>query len=75
MMHRNVTLPDFLTPKEIRTALRLWNTDRANFHRRVLDEIVSPAMQDINRKLGQENSPDYIAYAIEYVFRESQGST
>lgn len=72
MIHRQVTLPDFLTPKEIRAALRLWNTDRENFHRRVLEEIVRPAMSEINRKLGHDNSPDYIAYAVEYIFRESQ---
>lgn len=66
------TLPDILTPEQIRAAIKIWNNDRANFHRRVLDEIVIPAMPEINRRLGQENVPGYIAYVIEYVFTESQ---
>lgn len=67
----SAALSDFLTPREIRTAIRLWRTDRANFHRRVRDEVVRPAMPEIDRKLGQKNSPDFIAYAIEYIFNET----
>lgn len=67
-----VTLQDFLTPDQIKRAIKIWSTDRSSFHRRVLDEIVTPAMPEINRKLKQENVPGYIAYLIEYVFTESQ---
>ena len=67
-----ITLRDFLTPAEIKRAIKIWNTDRSNFHRRVLAEIVTPAMPEINRELKQENVPGYIAYLIEYVFTESQ---
>ena len=67
-----ITLRDFLTPAEIKRAIKIWNTDRSNFHRRVLAEIVTRAMPEINRKLKQENVPGYIAYLIEYVFTESQ---
>jgi hypothetical protein len=67
-----VTLRDFLTPAQIRTALLIWNSDRPNFHARVLAEVIEPAMPEINRKLKQENVPAYLAYLIEYVFIESQ---
>ncbi len=67
-----ITLRDFLTPAQIRAALMIWNTDRHSFHRRVLDEVVLPAMPEINRKLNQENVPAYIAYLIEYVLTEAQ---
>jgi hypothetical protein len=66
-----VTIQDFLTPLQIRTCIRLWNTDRANFHKRVLAEIVEPNMAEINRRLGQENIAGYIAYAIEHVMNEA----
>lgn len=69
-----VRLSDFMTTRDIRAAVRLWNTDRANFHRRVRDEIVCPAMAEINRKTGQENDPDFVAYSIEYVFTEAKNA-
>lgn len=35
-------------------------------HERLLKEIVEPAMPRINQATGQENSPKYMAYCLEY---------
>lgn len=67
-----MTLLDFLTPEQIKRAIKIWNNDRTRFHQRVLDEIITPAMPEINRKLKQENVPGYIAYLVEYIFSQSQ---
>jgi hypothetical protein len=67
-MPKAVRLHDFLTSSQIRAAIRIWVHDRYHFHERVLDEVITPAMPDINRKLKQENDPRYIAYMIEFVF-------
>jgi hypothetical protein len=66
----SVALKDFLTHAQIKAALTIWEYDRVNFHSRILDEIILPAMPEINRKLKQENVPGYIVYVIEYVFTE-----
>jgi hypothetical protein len=64
-----VALPDFLTEQEIVEAMVLWRDHRVDgtFHVRVMREILLPNMDRINAALGQENSADYLAYAIEHV--------
>ena len=34
--------------------------------KRIRDEIIKPNIDRINKALGQENDPDYLAYAVEY---------
>jgi hypothetical protein len=58
---KTITLTDFLTEKQIRRAIEL--KDR----KKVRDELIIPNMTRINEKLGQENDPDYLSFAIEYV--------
>lgn len=57
---KQVSIGDFLTDREINLAIRL-KTARA-----ICDEIIKPNIQRINRALGQENDPMYLAYAVEY---------
>jgi hypothetical protein len=66
-MNKKITLADFLTDEEINRAVHLYTTDKANFHKNCLKEIIQPRMARINRKLGQENDPDYLAYVVEFV--------
>lgn len=66
-MPKRITLADFLTDEEIHRAQELYTKDRANFHDKVLKEIIEPNMGRINKALGQENSADYLAYAVEFV--------
>lgn len=67
-----VTLMTFLTKDQIDAALALWRRPHMErlFHSDVRREIVEPNIEEINRKLGQKNDPDFIAFAIEYVFMQ-----
>jgi hypothetical protein len=74
MTTTTVRLIDFLTPRQIRQVEGLWNTSpRSEFHKRVMKEVVTPNMKEINQKLKQENDPAYLAYAIEYVLGRVKG--
>jgi hypothetical protein len=69
-MAKSMSLPDFLTPAQIDSAQALYkkykNTGR--FAAECAKQIMEPNMKEINRKLGQENDPRYLAYACEFVF-------
>jgi hypothetical protein len=66
---KEVTLPDFLTQQQIDHALQLYSANQGKERHRVIrDSVIAPAMEEINRKLGQENDPDYLTYMVEYVF-------
>jgi hypothetical protein len=57
---RRVQLKEFLTNEQIELAMRLRKADA------ICEEIIKPNLLEINRKLGQENHPMYLAYACEY---------
>lgn len=67
------TIADFLTDAQIKRCTALWKKDRDNFHKNVLAEIIEPNMEEINRKLGQDNVAGYLAYAVEYVMMKASG--
>jgi hypothetical protein len=64
---KQVTMREFLTSEEVDKAVSLYTYHRPAFHNRCRDEIIKPVMDRINADLGQENDPDYLVYAIEYV--------
>lgn len=68
---KTVRLPDFLTDKEIALAMQMWRgkwlEDGKTYAQRVADKIIKPNMARINKALGQENDPMYLAYMVEYV--------
>jgi len=57
----HVALTDFLTDKQIARAMELREA------KKICEEIIRPNLAAINRKLGQENDPMYLAYAAEYI--------
>lgn len=59
---KHATLPDFLTDAQIMQCIDLFPSRQA-----IRDLIIIPNLETINRKLGQENDADYLAYAIVYV--------
>jgi hypothetical protein len=67
MSAKSVTIRDFLTDDQITSAIKIYEGDLDNFHKRCLDEVIKPNMEEINRKLAQINSPEYLAYVILYV--------
>jgi hypothetical protein len=67
MTAKTMSLGDFLTDKQINDCIRLCDeTDGAERHAALRDQIIAPHMGEINRKLGQENDADYLAYTVEY---------
>lgn len=68
---KQITLPDFLTDEQIEKARELYMAGTPGFARAVKDLLIEPNIEEINRKLGQENDPMFLAYAVEYVFNET----
>ena len=63
---KTVTLGDMLTLTQLERCRALY-PDRV----RIRDEVIKPNMTEIDRKLGQENDPDYLSYVIVYAFDNS----
>ena len=61
----HVTLSDFLTDAEIKQAFAICKT--VGPHKQLVD-FLTPKMNNINKKLGQENDSGYLAYGIEYAY-------
>ena len=73
-----VKITDFLTVEEIERCRGWWMECLAaetafDFVDMVESEIIAPNIERINKALGQENYPRYLAYGVEYIFsRASQ---
>lgn len=74
-MPKTVTLDQFLTPKEIDRALKIYREMKGEggYAQRVCDELIQPNIARINTALGQENDPKFLAYAVEYVITRANG--
>lgn len=69
---KHITLPDFLTDEQIEAALALYKKHKGTGRvaKEIAAQIIQPNMDEINRKLGQENDASYLAYACEHVFNQ-----
>lgn len=65
-MSKRVSIPDFLTKDEIKLAREL------KVAREIYSKITKPNIKRINKAIGQENDPMYLAYMIEYVISLSK---
>ena len=61
-----ITIEDFLTADEIK---RCFELKKAGL---IVEEIIKPNIDRINKKLGQENDCGYLGYACEYVVTETE---
>lgn len=74
---KTVTLSQILTEKQIATALRLYEaclSEGADFSDAVAKiqcTLIEPNMATINARLGQENDPRYLAYAVVYALSQA----
>jgi hypothetical protein len=69
---KNVLLTDFLTCHQLGQALSIYKENLpANRVNIIQQKVIEPNMGEINRKLGQENDPRYLAYAVVYVFDQT----
>ena len=69
---KTMTLPQFLTDDQIAEAIRLYETHGDRAVEQIRQHVIEPNMEAINAKLGQENDPQYLAYAVVYVFTKAQ---
>jgi hypothetical protein len=71
---KKVLITDFLTADEIKQAVAMYTARprHQSYARAVCEAIIRPNLQRINRALGQENDPMYLAYAVEYVMGEAE---
>jgi hypothetical protein len=72
---KTVRLNEFLTREEIELAIKLWDgkgkmPPGGRYAQVIRDTIIAPNIERINKALGQENDPMFLAYAIEYVIGE-----
>jgi hypothetical protein len=76
MAQKQITIADFLTDDEITAAGKLFKQMRAegishHFAKRFCRDVIDPNMTRINRALGQDNDPMFLAYAVEYVMMQA----
>jgi hypothetical protein len=69
---RHVSITQFLTLAEIEQAAALYKAHArtGKFAATVDAEIITPNIERINKALGQENNPRYLAYAVEFVLSQ-----
>lgn len=74
-MNKTVTLDQFLTSKELKEAERLFKKaeSASAFVNSVDAQIIRPVIERINKDLGQENEPRFLAYMVLYVFNRIVG--
>lgn len=72
-MTKTVTLPEFLTEAQIAQADRMFEA----LGHRAVDQIqwrvIEPNLSAINAKLGQDNDPRYLAYAVVHALSQVRG--
>ena len=69
---KTMTLPDFLTEAQIAEALALFKDHGGvDAKGKIQKQVIEPNITEINKKLGQENDPSYLAYAVVYVFSQA----
>ena len=69
---KTMTLPEFLTEAQIADALTLFkNHGGIDAKGKIQKQVIEPNMAAINKKLGQENDPSYLAYAVVHVFSQA----
>lgn len=69
---KKIGLSDFLTVDEVVEAIKLYrDASEGTFVHKCAAEIITPVLPRINKKLGQENHPLYLAYCVEYVFMQT----
>jgi hypothetical protein len=68
---KTIQIKDFLSTVQQRRAVAIYKSKPPNLHRELLEKVIVPNMAEINRKLGQENDPSYLAYAVEYALSQA----
>jgi hypothetical protein len=66
------SLNQFLTLDEIAQAILLHNKleQTGGFAQAFASQVITPNLNRINKALGQENDPMYLAYMVEFILNE-----
>lgn len=69
MLKKTIFVSEILTKVELKAAKKLYDsTDIHKFAKECSNQIISPVIGRINKQLGQDNDPTWLAYAVEYTF-------
>jgi hypothetical protein len=69
---KKIGISDFLTVDEVVAAIKLYKSaQEGTFAHKCANEIITPVLPRINKKLGQDNHPLFLAYMVEYVFMQT----
>ena len=74
MGERMVGVRDFLTENQLKKGMELYKECKKNntsFAKIACAQIIEPNIDAINQKLKQQNSPMFLAYALEYVLSKT----
>ena len=68
---KTVTLGQILNEELINESIKLYQElkDTGTFAKVLKEKIIEPRIEEINKALGQENDPMYLAYVVEHLFR------
>lgn len=64
---KTIKLTDFLTNEQIELMCTLKTATK------ITKEIIEPNIRKINKKLGQENDPEFLGYMCEYAIMKASG--
>ena len=69
---KSITIDQLLTPAELERAMVLYRqlAHMGRFAATLDAEIITPNIERMNKVLGQENNPRYLAYAVEFVLSQ-----
>ena len=71
-MTRTVSIDSFLTKEQLNEAITIMETSQGHArHVELRDRIIGPNIHEIDRKLGQKNDMDYLAYALEHALSQA----
>lgn len=66
---KTVAIGDMLSESQVKRAITLYEQHfpkDGSFVEVLVREIIEPGLDEINRKLGQENNPHYLAYMVHH---------
>lgn len=69
MNEKKISVADFLTEEEIEQAIKLGSA------KEICSKIIEPNIDRINKAIGGENYPLYLAYMVEFVINQAKGSS
>lgn len=72
-MSNGTTISDFLTEPEIQKVIKIYKQYKDNGAAdQICEQVIKPNLDRINKSLGQDNDPKYLAYACEYVMVQTR---